>query len=115
MITIGREQLKTEYHELIALIQSKHVMEDNIENELFQNKKFKPQKGLCHTRGYFIMMDKFFIQYEMDHIIVEPKKRLIGRSLRKVIFYENFQEYESARQKAFNAVKPDEQTGINFN
>lgn len=111
MITIGREELKKEYPKLIELIQQNHVMESNIERELFVNNR--PVKGLCHTRGYFVIMDQFFIQYEMDHIIVDPKLNLIGRSLREVIFYDDYQEYEAARVKAMS--KSNDQTGLNFN
>jgi hypothetical protein len=111
MTVIGREELKLAHKGLIALIQMKHVMEDNIERELFIENK--PVKGLCHTRGYFVIMDEFFIQYEMDHIIVDPNLMLIGRSLREVIFYDDFQEYEAARVKAMS--KSKDQTGINFN
>lgn len=113
MIKVGREELKSKWKFLIEYIQKNHVMEPVIEKELFQNKKFKPQKGLCHTRGYFVIFDKYFIQYEMDHIIVDPNLNLIGRSLREVIFYDTFQDYEAARVKAMSATK--DQTGINFN
>lgn len=113
MIKVGRQELKTKWAFLIKYIQKIHVMEPNIEKELFHNPKFKPQKGLCHTRGYFVLFDKYFIQYEMDHIIVDPNLSLIGWSLREVIFYDNFQEYESARVIAMSAAK--DQTGINFN
>lgn len=111
MTTFNREQLKKEVPQLIELIQKNHVMESNIERELFVDNK--PVKGLCHTRRYFVIMDKFFIQYEMDHIVVDPKLNLIGRSLREVIFYDDFQEYESARVKAMS--KSKDQTGLNFN
>ncbi len=111
MTTFNREQLKSELPHLIALIQQKHVMESNIERELFIDNK--PVKGLCHTRGYFVIMGEYFIQYEMDHIIVDPDKSLIGRSLREVIFYDDYQEYESARVKAMS--KSKDQTGINLN
>lgn len=50
-------------------------------------------------------MDEFFIQYEMDHIIVDPNLSLIGRSLREVIFYDDFQEYEVARIKTMSKGK----------
>src|SRR5688572_28984754 len=107
MLTINREELKAEFPKLIELIQKHHVMEDKIERELFINNK--PVKGLCHTRGYFMVMDEYFIQYEMDHIIVDPNINLIGRSLREVIVYEDYQEYESARLKAMTGTK--DQTG----
>ncbi len=110
---IGREELKKEWPELIAYIQKNHVMEPVIEKELFHNPKFKPQKGLCHTRGYFIIFGEYFVQYEMDHIIVDPKLSLIGRSLREVIFYDTFQEYESARVNTMS--KSKDQTGLNLN
>lgn len=113
MIKVGREELKAKWAFLIEFIQKNHVMEPNIERELFHNPKFKPQKGLCHTRGYFIIFNDYFVQYEMDHIIVDPNLSLIGRSLREVIFYDTFQEYESARVKAMS--KSKDQTGINFN
>lgn len=113
MIKVGRKELKSKWKFLIDYIQKNHVMEPNIERELFHNPKFKPQKGLCHTRVYFIIFDQYFVQYEMDHIIVDPNLSLIGRSLREVIFYDTYQEYESARVKAMSASK--DQTGINFN
>lgn len=111
MEIFGRQELKKEFPKLIELIQKNHVMEDNIERELFITNE--PVKGLCHTRGYFVIMGNFFIQYEMDHIIVDPKLNLIGRSLREVIFYDSYQEYESARLNAMSGSK--DQTGLNFN
>lgn len=115
MIKVGRQELKDKWAFLIEYIQKHHVMEPVIEKELFDNPKFKPQKGLCHTRGYFILFGEYFIQYEMDHIIVDPNLSLIGRSLREVIFYDTFSDYEAARVKAMSAVKPEEQTGLNLN
>jgi hypothetical protein len=113
MITIGREELKRKFPDLIKGIQERHVMESNIERELFVLNK--PVKGLCHTRGYFVIMGDMFIQYHMDHIIVDPKASLIGRTLQAVIIYESYQEYERERVKAFSAVKPEDQTGLNLN
>jgi hypothetical protein len=113
MITIGREELKEDFPDLIADIQKKHVMEPNIYDELFVRNK--PVKGLCHQRGYFVIVGDMFIQYVMDHIIVNPDLQLIGRSLQQVIVYDDYQEYERERLLKFNSVKPQDQTGINFN
>jgi hypothetical protein len=113
MITIGREQLKSDFKDLIKYIQDNHVMEPVINDELFV--KHKPVEGLCHQRGYFVNAVGLYIQYVMDHIIVNPETRLIGRSVREVIIYDNYFEYETARQKAMNSVAAKDQTGINFN
>ena len=115
MVKFNREQLKKELPFLIKLIQQNHVMEDNIERELFHNRKFKPQKGLCHQRGYFQIIDGgvYYLQYVMDHIITDPDLMLIGRTVQEVIFYESYQEYESERVKAMS--KTADQTGLNHN
>ena len=111
MIKYTREELKKHLPELITLIQKNHVMEDNIERELFIENK--PVVGLCHSRGYFVIMDEWFIQYGMEHIITDVNLRLIGRRLTDVTFYDDFQEYESARVKQMS--KSKDQTGLNFN
>lgn len=114
MTVFDRKLLKQEFPEIIKLIQDNHTMGPEIEKELFIDNK--PVIGLCHTRGYFLILDnQFFIQYTMAHIIKDVNLRLLGRAVDEVIFYDNFQEYESARIKAMSAVKPSEQTGLNFN
>jgi len=111
MIKFNRKQLKNEFPELIALIQKNHIMEDNIERELYIDNK--PVVGLCHTRGYFVIFDGYYIQYTMDHIITNVELKLIGRSVQDVTFYDNYIEYETDRTKAMSATK--DQTGINLN
>jgi len=86
-------------------------MESNIERELYIDNK--PVVGLCHTRGYFQIMGEFFIQYTMEHIITDVDLTLIGRRLTEVIFYDNYQEYETARVTQMS--KSKDQTGLNFN
>lgn len=109
--TFNREELKAELPELIAVIQKHHVMEANIYQELYVSNK--PVKGLCHERGYFVILDKWFIQYSMEHIIQDVQLQLIGRRLTSVTVYDTFQEYESDRVKTMSSSK--DQTGINFN
>ncbi|HYG03309.1 MAG TPA: hypothetical protein VD927_12745 [Chryseosolibacter sp.] len=111
MIIIQREELKKDWKFLIDVIQSKHVMEPVIEKELFEN--HKPVKGLCHQRGYFVLVGSYYLQYIMDHVITDVDYRLIGRSVMEVIFYDTYQEYEAVRIKAMSSVK--DQTGINLN
>lgn len=111
MLQINREELKAEFPDLIAGIQKKHVMEDNIFQELFVDNT--PVVGLCHERGYFVVMGDQFIQYHMEHIITDVELQLIGRRLTSIIFYDSYQEYESDRVKTMS--KSSNQTGINFN
>lgn len=111
MTTISREELKRDFPDLIAGIQKKHVMEDNIYQELFVDNT--PVVGLCHERGYFVIMGDFFIQYAMEHIITDVDLCLIGRRLKEVIIYDDYQEYESDRVKTMS--KSKDQTGLNFN
>lgn len=66
---IKRKELKRDWPQLIAFIQSKHVMGPEIEKELFIDNK--PVRGLCHQRGYFILFGEFYVQYTMDHIITD--------------------------------------------
>lgn len=113
MIKYDRKYLKSEFPEMIKFIQANHVMGPEIEKELYIDNK--PVRGLCHTRGYFIIWDKYFIQYVMAHIITDVQMQLIGRAVDEVIVYDDFQEYESARIKAMSEVKPNQQTGLNFN
>lgn len=113
MDIIERNELKATMPELIAFIQQHHVMGPEIEKELFIDRV--PVEGLCHTRGYFIIWKEFYLQYEMDHIVVTPSIGELARRVNKVIIYESYQEYESERVKAMSAVKPNEQTGLNLN
>lgn len=109
--TFKREELKKHLPHLIAIIQKHHVMEPNIMQELYINNT--PVKGLCHERGYFVIMDKWFIQYSMEHIITDVNAMLIGRRLISVTVYDTFQEYETDRVKTMS--KSKDQTGLNFN
>jgi hypothetical protein len=111
MTKINRDELKAQYPDLISGIQKRHVMEDNIYQELFVDNK--PVVGLCHERGYFVIMGDMFIQYLMEHIITNVKASLIGRRLKEVIIYDSYQEYESDRVRLMS--KSKDQTGLNFN
>ena len=113
MTTINREVLKERFQDLIAVIQSMHVMGPEIEKELFV--KHKPVVGLCHTRAYFIIAGAVYMQYTMDHIIVDVESKQLGRSVQEVIFYDNYIEYEHARIKAMSGVKAEDQTGLHLN
>lgn len=111
MIKIERDELKSKYPDMIVGIQKKHIMEDNIYQELFVDNK--PVVGLCHKRGYFVIMGDQFVQYYMEHIITDVDLTLIGRRLTAVIIYDNYQEYEADRVKTMS--KSTNQTGLNFN
>lgn len=111
MITLSREELKRDFPSLITGIQKNHVMEDNIFQELFVS--HKPVVGLCHERGYFVIIGDMFIQYTMEHIITDVQLQLIGRRLTSVIIYDNYQEYETDRVRTMSAAK--DQTGLNLN
>lgn len=111
MNQINREELKRDFPDLIAGIQKKHVMEDNIYQELFINNT--PVVGLCHERGYFVIIGDQFIQYHMEHIITDVDLTLIGRRLTSIILYDDYQEYEADRIKTMS--KSKDQTGLNFN
>jgi hypothetical protein len=111
VIKLDREELKSHYHDLITGIQMHHVTEDNIYQELFVDNT--PVVGLCHERGYFVIMSDMFIHYSMEHIITDVDLSLIGRRLKEIIVYDNYQEYESDRVKRMS--KSKDQTGLNFN
>jgi hypothetical protein len=109
--TFTREELKREMPDVIAAIQKHHVMESNIYQELYIN--HKPVKGLCHERGYFVIVGDLFLQYTMEHIIQDVQLQLIGRRVTSVTVYDTFQEYEAERVKRMSGSK--DQTGLNFN
>lgn len=113
MIVIEREELKEKYPHIIKAIQASHVMEDNIERELYINNK--PVKNLGHSRYYFTIIgdNEFFIRYILDHIIMDVEKRIIARRLEQVILYESYQEFEAARVSQMSTSK--DQTGLHFN
>jgi hypothetical protein len=113
MTVFNREFLKRDFPDMISFIQSQHVMGPEIEKELFVDNK--PVKNLCHQRGYFVIWGDFYLQYYMSHIITDVELQLIGRCVDEVIVYDSYTEYERERQKAMNAVKPNEQTGISLN
>jgi hypothetical protein len=113
MTVFDRDFLKQDFPDMISFIQSQHVMGPEIEKELFVDNK--PVEGLCHQRGYFVIWGEFYLQYYMSHVIQNIELQLIGRRVDKVIVYDNYVEYERERQIAMNAVKPNEQTGINLN
>jgi len=108
-----REELKRDHPHWIERIQQMHKMGPEIEQELFVNNK--PVKNLGHSRVYFTILgdNEFFISYEMDHIIVDVRKRLLARRLLSITLYESFQEFEGARVREMSNVK--DQTGLNYN
>jgi hypothetical protein len=120
MEKIEREELKKRYPHWIKRIQEMHTMGPEIERELFVNNT--PVKNLGHNREYFLIMDMedeegekvtFYASYDMDHIIVDPEKRLLARRLISLTLYESYQEFEYTRVREMS--KKKDQTGLNFN
>jgi len=97
----NREQLKTEFPQIIAFIQKTHVMEDWVYKELYENPKYTPQRGLSTTQGSFVVaFEKFYIHYLMEHIIENVELHLIGRSVREVTIFDTKMEYDLELQRA---------------
>lgn len=95
MIKLNREELHTFFPGLVKKIQEHHDMED-IGNELFV--KRKAERGLCQIRNYFLEIDDdLFLQYVMEHIVIEPQLFLVARTLREVILYDGKKEFQLAR------------------
>lgn len=122
MLVINREELKADWPWLIAEIQKNHEMHPDVYTTLFHNPDpaLYPQKNLAHSRGYFCVMeshsdDSYYLQFTMEYIIQDVELQLVGRSLREVIFYDGFVEYEAARIKQLSSVSPDQQDGLNLN
>ena len=114
METIEREELKKVYPNWIDLFQKHHTMGPEIYEELFI--KHTPVENLGHSRDYFLIIDDiFYTSYCMDHIIVDVELKVIARRLLSVTLYDSFQEYEAARVRGMQSVKPEDQTGLNFN
>jgi hypothetical protein len=61
------------------------------------------------------MDDDIYLQYVMEHTIVEPDLYLIARTLREVVLYDNYQEYECDRVRTLGSVAPTDQNGLNLN
>ena len=111
MEKFDREELKRDHPHWIEAIQGRHVMGPEIEQELFVNNT--PVKNLGHSRVYFVIIHDVYLSYEMDHIIVDVRKRLLARRLLSITLYESFQEFEGARVREMSNVK--DQTGLNYN
>jgi len=115
--TFKRDILKYKHPELIQLVQHFHVMGPEIDRELFIDNK--PVKGLCHTRSYFsiykIHGDDMYVNYIMDHIILDVKKKGIGRTVQEVTIYDTYVEFECDKVKELSSVHPSQQTGLNYN
>jgi hypothetical protein len=96
MIRLSKEELHAFFPGLVMEIQKHHNMEDIAEELFIRN---CPTRGLSHTRNYFleILNDGIYLQYVMEHIIVEPRLYLVARSLREVILYEGKKEWDVAR------------------
>jgi hypothetical protein len=115
MERFDREELKKDHPYWIKRIQEDHIMGPEIEQELFVNNT--PVKNLGHSRVYFVILatrglDDMYMSYEMDHIIVDVKDRILARRLLSVTLYDSFQEFEGARVREMSQVK--DQTGLNF-
>jgi hypothetical protein len=117
IFTVEREELKRDWKFLIELIQREHKMGPEVYQELYVD--HTPVQDLCHTRTCYMIIDfgdsKYFIEYEMDHIIQDVELQVIGRRLASVTFFPDFQTYEANRFKSMNAQPPNKQTGINYN
>ena len=96
MIILTRQEVHTHFPFLVMAIQNHHNMKD-IAEELFV--KNKPSRGLSHTRNYFleILDEGIYLQYVMQHIVVEPRLYLIARTLQEVVLYSCKDEWEAAR------------------
>jgi hypothetical protein len=111
MLIVRREDLKRDFPKLITMIQENHEMGEEIFRELFVRNK--PVKGLCTQRGYFVMFGPYYFQYFMDHLIMDAATMEIGRSIQKIIFYDDFVEYESERVKTLSTGR--DAKGLNLN
>jgi len=96
MIKLTKQELNLFFPSLVIEIQNHHNME-NIAEELFV--KNTPTRGLCQRCNYFVNIGKgdIYLQYTMDHVIVEPRLYLIARTLHEVILYNSKEEFELAR------------------
>lgn len=114
MVEYSRKWLKENWPELLPSLQKAHVSdEDHVTRAL---SKHKPVAGLTHTRGYFRVLNTepaTYIQYDMDYIIVDPKKLPeIGRRISRVIIFDSEMEYLVAFNRAMHSKAPEDQTGI---
>lgn len=110
---VNRDQLKGSWAFLTKFIQSKHENPKDLLEEYL--KVSNPiVKGLTHTRRFFALEPSMnlYLQYEMEHIVMDPELQTIGRSLRWVIIYDEYSEYEAERVKTL--VGPGAE-GVNFN
>ena len=95
MIKLTPDELYTFFPMLVFKIQQNHNMKP-IAKELFVHNK--PVVGLSHTRNYFLEInDDIYLQYTMQHVIVEPQLHIVARTLLEVILYADQQEFELAR------------------
>jgi hypothetical protein len=95
MIKLTNLELHAFFPGLVNKIQDNHNVQP-IAEELFV--KRKPVRGLCQIRNYFLEIeDDIFLQYTMEHVVVEPSLFLIARTLREVILYSDKDEFELAR------------------
>ena len=114
MITVERDELATEYAELVRSIQRFHFENDT---EIFEEMfiKNKPSPGARFNRAYFRRIDKFYLQYFVSHLVIDPAHGIVAITLKRLIIYDNFIEYNGALVRALSSVKPDEQSGLNLN
>lgn len=110
--TVKRLELKHLFPELIKLIQDKHIMGPEVEQELFVN--HKPVQHLTTSIKCWAMFGTFYINYVMDHVIMDVETKAIGRAVAEVTFYDSFIEYEADRQLWLGS-DISKSTGLNLN
>jgi len=96
MIKLSKEELNLFFPQLVIQIQSHHNMLDVAEDLFVKN---KPTRGLCLRSNYFAAIghDDIYLQYVMDHVIIEPRFYLVARTLIEVTLYSSKEEFELAR------------------
>jgi len=96
MIKLTKQELNAFFPSLVIQIQKHHNQQD-VAEELFV--KNTPTRGLCLRHNYFVNIGQgdIYLQYVMDHVIVEPRLYLIARTLHEVILYSGKEEFELAR------------------
>ena len=96
MIKLTKEELDAFFPQLVNQIQSHHNMKDIAEDLFIKN---TPTRGLCIRSNYFAAIghDDIYLQYVMDHVIIEPRFYLVARTLIEVTLYTCKEEFELAR------------------
>lgn len=113
MIEIDRETFKTDpvFQVIYQLVKENHQVASHTKKNLYENRHIK---DFCEEARHYIMIpgrdQTFYIHYDVASWY-HPKGAQI--KIEKIVFYDDFIEYEAARIKGLHSTKDSDGANLN--